>query len=169
MYRNGPPVEKMLKRCWASGVVAEIQMTLDKHLRHLKLYDFLWKDDMRGNFTEFMTSSPHTTQLQSEVQRMCDIQNAVTNIPMVSQGSKVKQCKRRVFPRNIPYRARPKGPFQFFSTLWDFFSGKNFFPKGSPFNFLMFCDKMDVENLQRVHPFSFFSALWDFFSKKFFS
>ena len=50
---------------------------------HLR-YDFLWKDDMKGNFEEFMESEPHTTRLQSEVQRMCDIQKAVTDIPMVS-------------------------------------------------------------------------------------
>ena len=63
--------------------ISEIQLTLDKHLKHFKLYDFLWKDDMKGNFNEFMSSSPHTNQLQSEVQRMCDIQNAVTSIPIV--------------------------------------------------------------------------------------
>ena len=41
-----------------------------------------------------------------------------------------------VFPRNIPYRARPKTPpFHFFSALWDFFFEKKFFPKGSPLHF----------------------------------
>ena len=63
--------------------IAEIQITLDKHLRHFALYDFLWKDDMRGNFNEFMESKPHVTGLQKEVQRMCDIQKAVTDIPLV--------------------------------------------------------------------------------------
>ena len=65
-----------------------------------------------------------------------------------------------VFPRNIPYRARPKSPpFQFFPALRDFFSGKFFSSKGPPFNFLLFCDRMDVGKSQRVPPFSFFSAL----------
>ena len=66
-----------------------------------------------------------------------------------------------VFPRNIPYRARPKGPpFQFFSALWDFFPEILFhqilftlqffadlrqngcwkIPKGSPFSFFWHCD-----------------------------
>ena len=56
-----------------------------------------------------------------------------------------------VFPRNIPYRARPKcPPFQFFSAMWDFSETKisplQFFdvlrqngcwktPKGPPFSF----------------------------------
>ena len=71
-----------------------------------------------------------------------------------------------VFPRNIPYRARPKTPpFHFFRHCETFFSKKKFFPKGSPCIFLMFCDRMDVEKSQRVPPFSFFSALWDFFPK----
>ena len=91
-----------------------------------------------------------------------------------------------VFPRNIPYRARPKvppfnflpfcdrmdagksqrvplSPFQFFSALRFFSENKNF----PHFNFLMFCDKMDVENPQRVLPFSFFRH-WETFSPKFF-
>ena len=49
----------------------------------------------------------------------------------------------------------------FFGTVRLFFR-KKFFPKGSPFNFLMFCDRMDVEKSQRAPTFSFFSALWDF-------
>ncbi|XP_075255403.1 dynein axonemal heavy chain 5-like isoform X4 [Convolutriloba macropyga] len=68
-----------------NDVIVEIQSTLDRHLRHFSLYDFLWKDDMKGNFEEFMESEPHTTRLQSEVQRMCDIQKAVTDIPMKIQ------------------------------------------------------------------------------------
>ena len=48
----------------------------------------------------------------------------------------------------------PKGsPLQFFSALWDFFPKIAIF---SPFNYLMFCDRMDVEkNPQRV-PLSVF-------------
>ena len=72
-----------------------------------------------------------------------------------------------VFPRNIPYRARPKTPpFHFVSALRDFFFRKKNFPQRvPPAFFLMFCDRMDVEKAQRVPPFSFFSALWDFFPK----
>ena len=39
---------------------------------------------------------------------------------------------------------------------------QNFFPpKGPPFNFLEFCDRMDVEKSQRI-PLSVFSALWEY-------
>ena len=69
-----------------------------------------------------------------------------------------------VFPRNIPYRERPKSPpFQFFSALRDIFFGiffRNFFSsKGPPCIFLMFCDRMDVGKSQRVPPFSFFGIV----------
>ena len=55
--------------------------------------------------------------------------------------------------------------FNFFGTARLFF-GKKISPKGSPFNFLMFCDRMDVEKPQRVPPFSF-SAFWDVFSQNY--
>ena len=68
-----------------------------------------------------------------------------------------KELNQKGFPRNIKYRTRPKSPpFQSFSALRDFFSGKMLSPKGSPFNFLEFCD------------FQFFLALWDFFQILFF-
>ena len=74
-----------------------------------------------------------------------------------------------VFPRNIPYWARPKSlPFQFFSALRDIFFSffRNFFfLKGSPCIFLMFCDRMDVGKSQRVPPFSFFRHC-EIFSRK---
>ena len=71
-----------------------------------------------------------------------------------------------VFPRNIPYRARPKSPpFQFFSALRDFFS-ELFSSKGLPCIFLMFCDRMDVGKSQRVPPFSFFGIVRFFPRKK---
>ena len=108
-----------------------------------------------------------------------------------------------VFPRNIPYWARPKGPpFNFFSALRDFFAEKKF-PKMSlvqffccfatewllenprgphfrffgtvrffsenknpPFNFLLFCDRVDVEKPQ-IAPFQFFGTVRPL--KKFFS
>ena len=70
-----------------------------------------------------------------------------------------------VFPRNIPYRARPKSPpFQFFSALREIFS-EFFSPKGPPCFFLMFCDRMDVGKSQRVPPFSFFRHC-EIFSRK---
>ena len=84
-------------------------------------------------------------------------------LPLLAQGTEPKR-----FRCNIRYRTRLKGPpFQFFSALRDFFLENNF-PKGSPLQFFEFCDKMDVENPQRVLPFSFFGIVRLFFSKIFF-
>ena len=69
-----------------------------------------------------------------------------------------------VFPRNIPYPARPKGPpSNFFQHCETFFPGI-FFLKGSPFNFLLFCDRMDVGKSHSPPPFSFFGTV-RFFSE----
>ena len=76
-----------------------------------------------------------------------------------------KELNQKGFPRNIQYRTRPKGPF--FRHCATFF--KNFFsPRKAPFNFLEFCNRMDVEKSQRVLPFSFFGIvrLFKFFFHK---
>ena len=70
------------------------------------------------------------------------------------------------FRRNLQYRARLKGPLSVFSELLDFFR-KLFCTEESPFNFLMFCDRMDVEKSQRVSPFSFFRHCETFIPKTF--
>ena len=70
-----------------------------------------------------------------------------------------------LFPGNIQYRARLKGPtFEFFGIVghWHFFPTK-IFPKGSPSIFVEFCDRMDVEKSQRFPPFSFFGIVRLFF------
>ena len=69
-----------------------------------------------------------------------------------------KELNQKGLPLNIQYRMRPKGPpSTFFPALCDFF--ENFFStKGSPFIFLEFCNRMDVEKSQRV-PFSFFGIV----------
>ena len=73
-----------------------------------------------------------------------------------------------VFPRNIPYRTRPKSPlFNFFRHCETFFFGI-FFTKESPCIFLMFCDRMDVGKSQRVPPFSFFGIVRFFPENDFF-
>ena len=65
-----------------------------------------------------------------------------------------------VFPRNIPYPARPKGPFQFF-----FGTARLFFRKILPLQFFCcFATEWMLEN-PKGSPFQFFSALWIFFRK----
>ena len=70
---------------------------------------------------------------------------------------------KKVFPRNIPYRERPKGPsFNFFRHCETFFGKIS--PKGPPSIFLVFCVRMDVGKSQRV-PFQFFFDTVRFFSE----
>ena len=74
-----------------------------------------------------------------------------------------------VFPRNIPYRARPKGPpFYFFRHCETFFWNK-IFPKGSPFNFFCcFASEWMLEN-PKGSVLSVFRHCETFFPKIFFS
>ena len=66
-----------------------------------------------------------------------------------------------VFLHHLRNSTGPKGtPLEYFRLCETFFR-KKILTKGSPFNFLIFSDRMDVEKSQRV--FQFFSALWDFF------
>ena len=77
-----------------------------------------------------------------------------------------RELNHEGFPRNIQYRARPKGPsFQFFFGIARLFSEK-IPPKGPLFIFLEFRDKMNVDKSQSVPPFSFFGIV-RLFSKKF--
>ena len=73
-------------------------------------------------------------------------------------SSELNQKGFSCFPAYHTIPGETKGsPFQFFSALRDFFSGKFFSSKGPPPSiFLLFCDRMDVGKSQRVPPFSFF-------------
>ena len=80
---------------------------------------------------------------------------------LLAQGTEPKS-----FPRNMQCRTRPKGPpFQFFSSLRDFFSEKQI-PKWSPLHFFGFCDRLGIEKSQKVPPFNFFRRRETFFQKK---
>ena len=71
-----------------------------------------------------------------------------------------------VFLHHLRNSTGPKGtPLEYFRLCETFFEKK--FTKLSPFNLLIFSDRMDVEKSQRVPPFSFFGIV-RFFSKFFF-
>ena len=73
--------------------------------------------------------------------------------------------KGPLFPRNIPYRARPKSPpFQFFSALRDIFFGY-FPPQKAPCLFLDVLRQNGCWKIPKGPPLSVFLALWDFFPK----
>ena len=74
-----------------------------------------------------------------------------------------------VFPRNIPYRERPKSPpFNFFGTARHFFRNfffEIFFPQRVPPAFFDVLRQNGCWKIPKGSSFQFFSALWDFFPK----
>ena len=69
-----------------------------------------------------------------------------------------------VFPRNIPYRARPKTPpFHFFRHCETFFSKKNFSPKGPPCIFFDVLRQNVCWKIPKGPPFQFFFGIVRFF------
>ncbi|XP_070568705.1 dynein axonemal heavy chain 5-like isoform X4 [Ptychodera flava] len=64
-------------------VVDDLQRTVDHHLFHFRFYDFLWRDDMRGNFLEFINADPGQFAIKREVERLLHIENKLQSIPSV--------------------------------------------------------------------------------------
>ncbi|CAH1799095.1 unnamed protein product [Owenia fusiformis] len=65
------------------NVVEELQPIVQQHLHHFSLYDFLWKDDMHGDFYEFINHDPGLVAIQREVERLLRIEKKVMRIPLV--------------------------------------------------------------------------------------
>ena len=40
---------------------------MNRHLFHFSYYNFLWRDDMHGNFSEFISSDPGVVAIKREV------------------------------------------------------------------------------------------------------
>ena len=93
--------------------------------------------------------------------------------PSQANGNLVQRVPLSFFPflRNLQNRKRPKGPpFNFFGIVRNFFLKFLRSQKSPPSSFLIFCNRMYVNESQRVPPFHF-SALCDIFEvffKKFF-
>ena len=146
------------KSCWSAGTL------LIKSVSNILVFPFFSRRFMKWKATIIVTlfflstrtdQNSSTKVLQNIIASKCTI-----------WSSELNQKGFPVFPRNIPYRARPKTPpFHFFRHCDTFFSKKNFSPKGPPCIFLMFCDRMDVKESQRVPPFSFFRHCEIFFRK----
>ncbi|XP_053397319.1 dynein axonemal heavy chain 5-like isoform X6 [Mercenaria mercenaria] len=62
-------------------VVQDLDSVVNKHLFHFSYYNFLWKDDMHGNFKEFITSDPGIFAIKREVERYLYIEKKVLGIP----------------------------------------------------------------------------------------
>lgn len=51
------------------------------HLAHVGQYSFLWNDDLRGNYEEFMHAEPSLVVVSREVERLLKIEKNVLAIP----------------------------------------------------------------------------------------
>ncbi len=45
-------------------------MSIERHIRHLKLYDFLWLDDVHSNFGQFLSADPGQHAVLREIDRL---------------------------------------------------------------------------------------------------
>ncbi|XP_074662754.1 uncharacterized protein LOC141915202 [Tubulanus polymorphus] len=64
-----------------SSVIADLELILNKHIMHFQMYDFLWKDDIQGNFTEFIQHEPGPYFLRREVERLQRVESNIDDIP----------------------------------------------------------------------------------------
>lgn len=62
---------------------ADLDPIVNKHLYHFSYYNFLWKDDLHGNFKEFITADPGMFAIKREVERFLVIEKKVLGIPKV--------------------------------------------------------------------------------------
>lgn len=54
-------------------------------LKDFSVYEFLWKDDVIGNFQEFVHLNPEMCVISGEIDRLMVIENQVTVLPPVLQ------------------------------------------------------------------------------------
>ncbi|XP_052089132.1 uncharacterized protein LOC127725852 isoform X10 [Mytilus californianus] len=64
-------------------IVHDVEPVINKHIFHFSYYDFLWKDDLHGNFKEFMQSDPGMFAIKREVERYLYIEKKVLAIPEI--------------------------------------------------------------------------------------
>ncbi|XP_041355189.1 dynein gamma chain, flagellar outer arm-like isoform X3 [Gigantopelta aegis] len=66
-----------------SSVIDELKPLVHRHIFHFSYYNFLWKDDMHGNFYEFIQADPGIVAIKREVERFLYIEKKVLGIPSV--------------------------------------------------------------------------------------
>lgn len=59
----------------------ELTPSVQRHIKHLKMFDFLWKDDLNTLFAEFMSKDPNELAIKTEVERLANIEKQVFAIP----------------------------------------------------------------------------------------
>ncbi|XP_059166583.1 dynein axonemal heavy chain 8-like [Physella acuta] len=66
-----------------TSVIEELGSQVNRHLFHFSYYNFLWKDDMHGNFNEFIAAEPGMVAIKREVERYVYLEQKVLGIPSV--------------------------------------------------------------------------------------
>ena len=61
----------------------ELNSVVEQHIFHFSLYNFLWKDDMYGNYRQFVENKPTMTAMNTEVEQLLQIEKKVIAIPNV--------------------------------------------------------------------------------------
>ncbi|GFN75495.1 dynein beta chain, ciliary [Plakobranchus ocellatus] len=64
-----------------TAVIDELGGLVNRHLFHFSYYNFLWRDDMYGNFNEFVMADPGVVAINREVERYLYLEKKVLGIP----------------------------------------------------------------------------------------
>ncbi|XP_035829680.1 dynein gamma chain, flagellar outer arm-like [Aplysia californica] len=64
-----------------TSVIDDLGGLVHRHLFHFSYYNFLWRDDMHGNFSEFIDADPGVVAIKREVERYLYLEKKVLGIP----------------------------------------------------------------------------------------
>ncbi|XP_064411344.1 dynein axonemal heavy chain 5-like [Latimeria chalumnae] len=64
-------------------VVKNVKPAVEKHVFHLSYYDFLWKNDLNGQYDELTTANPELFVINKEVERLLKTQQKIQDIPEI--------------------------------------------------------------------------------------
>lgn len=77
--QNDSSVSKILAHL--GSVMSHLEPTVQQHIQHLLMHEFLWKDDMVSNYNEFVSFDPGNEAMKREVDRLLRIEHQVLSIP----------------------------------------------------------------------------------------
>ena len=60
--------------------ISELDAVVKQHIFHFGLYDFLWKDDMLGDYEEFIQHNRELFAIEREVDRLLKIEQKVCSV-----------------------------------------------------------------------------------------
>ena len=66
--QNQYEIDCVKRHCFVD--LSDLESVVKQHIFHFSVYDFLWKDDMQGNYTDFISHDPGSAAIQREVYQM---------------------------------------------------------------------------------------------------